>query len=115
MTGANFPASASSLRKRICSTVSLPGPATTILLPGFDPAVRTCHSPEAINKSRPPGFNASLHSSKVRSEQHTSELQSLMRISYAVFCLKKKKTEKDIQCPVMPPMNRISHSLYTAL
>src|SRR3546814_2320670 len=29
----------------------------------------------------------------VRSEEHTSELQSLMRISYAVFCLKKKTTE----------------------
>src|SRR3546814_3465603 len=28
---------------------------------------------------------------RVRSEEHTSELQSLMRISYAVFCLKKKK------------------------
>src|SRR3546814_8128460 len=32
--------------------------------------------------------------SVVRSEEHTSELQSLMRISYAVFCLKKKKTQK---------------------
>src|SRR3546814_10551027 len=31
-----------------------------------------------------------------RSEEHTSELQSLMRISYAVFCLKKKKTSYDI-------------------
>src|SRR3546814_6536140 len=30
----------------------------------------------------------------VRSEEHTSELQSLMRISYAVFCLKKKKHTK---------------------
>src|SRR3546814_10779532 len=29
----------------------------------------------------------------VRSEEHTSELQSLMRISYAVFCLKKQKTK----------------------
>src|SRR3546814_2245849 len=29
----------------------------------------------------------------IRSEEHTSELQSLMRISYAVFCLKKKKTQ----------------------
>src|SRR3546814_10524073 len=29
-----------------------------------------------------------------RSEEHTSELQSLMRISYAVFCLKKKKQDK---------------------
>src|SRR3546814_2561463 len=31
-----------------------------------------------------------------RPEEHTSELQSLMRISYAVFCLKKKKTKKNI-------------------
>src|SRR3546814_1532075 len=31
-----------------------------------------------------------------RSEEHTSELQSLMRISYAVFCLKKKKNESDV-------------------
>src|SRR3546814_10634978 len=30
----------------------------------------------------------------IRSEEHTSELQSLMRISYAVFCLKKKKTRQ---------------------
>src|SRR3546814_4132592 len=36
---------------------------------------------------------------KLRSEEHTSELQSLMRISYAVFCLKKKKkhTHKHIK------------------
>src|SRR3546814_8068283 len=33
-------------------------------------------------------------SEAVRSEEHTSELQSLMRISYAVFCLKKKKPQK---------------------
>src|SRR3546814_8629397 len=32
-----------------------------------------------------------------RSEEHTSELQSLMRISYAVFCLKKKKRRKEIR------------------
>src|SRR3546814_9825790 len=32
-----------------------------------------------------------------RSEEHTSELQSLMRISYAVFCLKKKKQKKHTQ------------------
>src|SRR3546814_6427508 len=31
---------------------------------------------------------------QLRSEEHTSELQSLMRISYAVFCLKKKKRHK---------------------
>src|SRR3546814_3611948 len=34
------------------------------------------------------------HYTGPRSEEHTSELQSLMRISYAVFCLKKKKTQK---------------------
>src|SRR3546814_9763722 len=37
---------------------------------------------------------ASAASALARSEEHTSELQSLMRISYAVFCLKKKKTQK---------------------
>src|SRR3546814_10828479 len=35
------------------------------------------------------------HSRQGRSEEHTSELQSLMRISYAVFCLKKKKKQHD--------------------
>src|SRR3546814_9643550 len=32
---------------------------------------------------------------EIRSEEHTSELQSLMRISYAVFCLKKKKNNNN--------------------
>src|SRR3546814_3398421 len=41
-----------------------------------------------------------------RSEEHTSELQSLMRISYAVFCLKKKKKEKILK-------TRITQTLYT--
>src|SRR3546814_2579403 len=34
---------------------------------------------------------------RIRSEEHTSELQSLMRISYAVFCLKKKNTKKQMK------------------
>src|SRR3546814_6225561 len=38
-----------------------------------------------------------LETIKIRSEEHTSELQSLMRISYAVFCLKKKKQLKKPQ------------------
>src|SRR3546814_8348074 len=37
-------------------------------------------------------FYYTNHSNPLRSEEHTSELQSLMRISYAVFCLKKNKT-----------------------
>src|SRR3546814_7627447 len=41
------------------------------------------------------GFFANRnHEGVVRSEEHTSELQSLMRISYAVFCLKKKKKQQ---------------------
>src|SRR3546814_7366931 len=40
---------------------------------------------------------ASRHSIGTRSEEHTSELQSLMRISYAVFCLKQKTTTHKIQ------------------
>src|SRR3546814_1629978 len=35
-----------------------------------------------------------LHTLSLRSEEHTSELQSLMRISYAVFCLKKKNNKR---------------------
>src|SRR3546814_6506338 len=39
-------------------------------------------------------FYALEHQKGIRSDEHTSELQSLMRISYAVFCLKKKKKTK---------------------
>src|SRR3546814_6791130 len=42
--------------------------------------------------ARAAGSCASRRSAATRSEEHTSELQSLMRNSYAVFCLKKKKT-----------------------
>src|SRR3546814_9445927 len=41
--------------------------------------------------------NFLVHAQWNRSEEHTSELQSLMRISYAVFCLKKKKPTKTQQ------------------
>src|SRR3546814_2135758 len=47
---------------------------------------------ERIARAAPLGVQAVL-----RSEEHTSELQSLMRISYAVFCL-KKKTKKKVHC-----------------
>src|SRR3546814_3023251 len=39
------------------------------------------------------GWDVVLAGDVCRSEEHTSELQSLMRISYAVFCLKKKKSQ----------------------
>src|SRR3546814_4116116 len=41
-----------------------------------------------------PRFHRPAVDREFRSEEHTSELQSLMRISYAVFCLKKKKEHK---------------------
>src|SRR3546814_4771675 len=59
------------------------------------PAVTTCgrHGHEA-------------HASRAiaRSEEHTSELQSLMRLSYAVFCLKKKKASTDDH-PIISPIS----------
>src|SRR3546814_4742817 len=45
----------------------------------------------AKRKSRWLGYTFIRYESGYRSEEHTSELQSLMRISYAVFCLTKKK------------------------
>src|SRR3546814_5515868 len=46
----------------------------------------------AISSTRFPERSRSCIPNSLRSEEHTSELQSLMRISYAVFCLKKKNT-----------------------
>src|SRR3546814_1479496 len=45
-----------------------------------------------------------------RSEEHTSELQSLMRISYAVFCLKKKKTQYTQQHSIHS-LNALTYSM----
>src|SRR3546814_9753501 len=50
------------------------------------------YSLSALASARPSDRRSS--GSSGRSEEHTSELQSLMRISYAVFCLKKKKNTK---------------------
>src|SRR3546814_5450848 len=49
--------------------------------------------------------------SDFRSEEHTSELQSLMRISYAVFCLKKKKTK--VQSDSNPQLSKRLHKQNT--
>src|SRR3546814_10313191 len=47
---------------------------------------------DAGRRHRGGGIVGGLETRDRRSEEHTSELQSLMRISYAVFCLKKKNT-----------------------
>src|SRR3546814_9388588 len=56
--------------------------------------------PSTCSVRQAPKISSSHHAldvSDLRSEEHTSELQSLMRISYAVFCLKKKMTISIIQ------------------
>src|SRR3546814_5963985 len=52
------------------------------ITPDFDASATIRCSSSAVTR---------FSESRLRSEEHTSELQSLMRISYAVFCLKKKK------------------------
>src|SRR3546814_1171920 len=50
--------------------------------------------PQCFDQDRVAGFDAFAKITAARrSEEHTSELQSLMRISYAVFCMKKKTTK----------------------
>src|SRR3546814_3966058 len=50
-----------------------------------------------------------------RSEEHTSELQSLMRISYAVFCLKKKKKNTNTRRVHSSTQTQITHDKYAQL
>src|SRR3546814_2641512 len=65
----------------------------TATMPSVPSAI--CHSTSAdrLSQSTAPSGNMGVTTATMlpRSEEHTSELQSLMRISYAVFCLKKKK------------------------
>src|SRR3546814_10392807 len=57
--------------------------------PGCQAGRHPGHRADQAQRSRRPRGDQGLRC--LRSEEHTSELQSLMRISYAVFCLKKKK------------------------
>src|SRR3546814_7450290 len=60
----------------------------------FEDSTRTRSSFEIAGKwLSADTINITGKGSSTRSEEHTSELQSLMRISYAVFCLKKKKNQ----------------------
>src|SRR3546814_3477609 len=64
----------------------------------FIAAHKICADTSNANKNR----RVVAPAATIRSEEHTSELQSLMRISYAVFCLKKKKNTtqtEDIKKP----------------
>src|SRR3546814_6981735 len=95
----------------VCSSDLRPGSADssritsgtlpTVLLPtrAAPPSSRVSskETPASCSRAMSPALKPVAPSAPVttkRSEEHTSELQSLMRISYAVFCLKKKKTKK---------------------
>src|SRR3546814_2017203 len=72
----------------------------TIIMPnaiGMRANARTSMTAKPIRDSAMDQVPADGHGGRRarRSEEHTSELQSLMRISYAVFCLKKKKTHNN--------------------
>src|SRR3546814_10377159 len=88
------PAAPRECRAQCCST-----PRTLHTAFGA-PCWRRCPSPQRSQPS--PGscpFLCHNPLGKSRSEEHTSELQSLMRISYAVFCLTKNKYTQQIKCP----------------
>src|SRR3546814_3877585 len=59
-------------------------------------------------RPRPQAWPSCCRLSRTRSEEHTSELQSLMRISYAVFCLKKKPQRHNT--PLTLRYHRLQHT-----
>src|SRR3546814_18351124 len=77
----------SALRRHPGTVVGIRSPIRTLERTGAKTGDRRARTPYSLlpRRKRHP---------RARSEEHTSELQSLMRISYAVFCLKKKTTIK---------------------
>src|SRR3546814_2002429 len=71
--------------------------ALVLLRAGLESALDTesapVEEPKGRAAKRTAAYMAEVAAASNRSEEHTSELQSLMRISYAVFCLKKKKKQ----------------------
>src|SRR3546814_5179275 len=79
-------------RRSIACLTCFRGSASCQAVPAFLP--RLNHHYREWNRTCLPPNSRNLTQRCRRSEEHTSELQSLMRISYAVFCLKKKKIRK---------------------
>src|SRR3546814_7594988 len=69
---------------------------STPALPQDELLSRLLFGTSITNLSAPEALQLASAVASLRSEEHTSELQSLMRISYAVFCLKKKTTTSKI-------------------
>src|SRR3546814_5612232 len=71
-----------------------PDVAREVVENGYEPPALEDDPTESANFNFPPAERETvLVQDTARSEEHTSELQSLMRNSYAVFCLKKKKSD----------------------
>src|SRR3546814_7532304 len=86
------------LRHPSSTRTDTPFPYTTLFRShevGIEPAEHRDVAPREadllLRLAQGAGFGVGIAGVDARSEEHTSELQSLMRISYAVFCLKKKK------------------------
>src|SRR3546814_10745186 len=73
-----------------------------------DPAIAAPTLVFTAPRQYPGGYRVEIDGGRIvsadRSEEHTSELQSLMRISYAVFCLKKKNYTKQKYHPLKQPL-----------
>src|SRR3546814_1379613 len=74
---------------------------------------RPCHFAWRVGIKGLLQIEEGFHLKKSRSEEHTSELQSLMRISYAVFCLTKKKPKIEKQNTLLNTSNKRLKSMTT--
>src|SRR3546814_7609779 len=88
------------IRLRVCITSALERTELAFVIPANSMAALRLEAARQLTAlqlgnpkafTRPPFMPTRYDRARLRSEEHTSELQSLMRISYAVFCLKKKK------------------------
>src|SRR3546814_2374884 len=87
-------------RPPLFDAAEIPGIVGTDLSRPFDPREIIAR---LVDGSAFHEFKPDWGETLVRSEEHTSELQSLMRISYAVFCLKKKKNNTQTTTSTLHP------------
>src|SRR3546814_6232295 len=89
------------LRKHRPDLAALPRPEALGLRtdPDLSKAMAEAYAVENARGLYESGLPVTEQTVYMRSEEHTSELQSLMRISYAVFCLKKKNNKKHFKYP----------------
>src|SRR3546814_7718195 len=73
-----------------------------------------CHAGTRSGRKGGAGVMPLMAAERRRSEEHTSELQSLMRISYAVFCLKKKNKQDQTNIEQQTTTRDVNHILRLA-